>query len=347
MKGNKLRIIIILSIILLIGFFYYFVTNNQKSSVLSENTLVTTGYNGYGTADIQNETKQKIIKIQLKKAGYTNSEIKYIQNSNSSDSVGYGTDKFAKFANWTKETKVTISKNKNIKNGDKITVQVSTAHDKTNPIKEQKKTFKINNLTLQKVKSINTLKNKFNIYVEGLENHGIAFVKFDDNYYDTTSTPYNSLIKFNDFNIKNSGHIKNGDTVTATIPAQSQYTEKINYKGSPEKSTKAEHLYSPSDIDNIDDIIDDSNSIYSTKYDHTYLYATHDISDYGDETMFALVQFNDDSSSKDTSIAFLSNQENVIVLIPKDGKLVKKTTHFIFDHIPEINDVKKNGIKIK
>lgn len=213
---------------------------NHKVSLLTNDSVTFTGYTGYGEAEVKETVNKEMLETLLRKAGYSKDQTKYVMTLDDYEAEevlqSESSEKYAKFAVWAEALETDISKTEYLKNGDKVTVTIENGGDKTNPIKEQKKTYKVSGLKKQVDKPISELFSKIDIEFSGVEGVGTA-VNVGE-YSDTAklSKEYN---------------LKSGDKITVKFPRNIVRTKKVNYVGENKKEFTVPKLYGANDITNL------------------------------------------------------------------------------------------------
>lgn len=341
---KKYTVITLGIIIITIIIVSFSIISHRKVSILDSKPLTTTGYNGFGEASIKDSVRKNLLKIQLKKAGYSDAQIKYIKTSNASaDSLDVSSDKYAKLMNWNRETDIKLSKSSGLKNGDKISVSVITNNDKTNPIKQEKKTYTVSGLKKQERESTKKLFDQIKLTFGGLQNHGYSMLTYQG---ETLSNyPTTSDLTRQSFGLSKKNNLKNGDKVKITLPLSILNTEYVNYRGKITKTFTVTGLHTENDIENLNDIIKNHLSDPSGRISkHIYLYSTMNPL-YDKQPTYRLIGYYSDSS--DNTLRYTNAD-----LEPRGKSLVFKE-ETLFDDTPfgsdsfKQADVQKDGIKIK
>lgn len=315
------------------------IISHRKVSILDSKPLTTTGYNGFGEASIKDSVRKNLLKIQLKKAGYSDAQIKYIQTSNTADSLDVYSDKYAKLTNWNRETDIKLSKSSGLKNGDKISVSVITNNDKTNPIKQEKKTYTVSGLKKQERESTKKLFDQIKLTFGGLQNHGYSMLTYKGETL--SDDPTMSDLTRQSFGLSNKNNLKNGDKVKITLPLSILNTEYVNYRGKITKTFTVTGLHTANDIENLNDIIENHLSDPSGKIsEHIYLYSTMDPSPYDNQPIYGLVGYSD--SLNGTFIGY--NEADLKV---RGKSLVFQGLTTLGSASFNQDDLQKDGIKIK
>ncbi|MCP0887135.1 hypothetical protein LB941_07275 [Ligilactobacillus sp. WILCCON 0076] len=261
--SKTIYISIAIAIILIIGLIYY--VNNKKTNVLTNDNINMqfNGWNGEGTATYDSATvSRQMIKIMAQKAKlgeYLTSELTsgYI----STDSEQFAAlsdedkDKITKVNRWISETNIRVNKESNLKNGDTVTVTLTTNDDKTNPIKADSKSYTVKGL--KKVKSVSTksILSKLKASFVGFNGTGQIILSSKSKQLNNES-----------FTVKKNGSLSNGDTVKVVASSSLFQKNGTTYTGSRTVTFKVAGLTDITKITNIDAVQKLTDSLVNDQY---------------------------------------------------------------------------------
>ncbi|MEW8964641.1 hypothetical protein ABGA96_05560 [Staphylococcus arlettae] len=269
---------------------------NHKIDVEDDVKVSFNGYNKTGTAEITDDSYEKIMnKLQvkaLKQAGFKNKEVLNMIENNETDDLdeddfNYEEQQQARTAGKILEhVNLDIHNGEKLKNGDKVTVKLAIdkgiSKDYKLKVKEFTKSFKAHGLKEPKnieAKDLFTaLKPKFT-GVSGAGSLNLISKDLPKSLQELSISNY-------DFTVANNGNLSNGDEVKLKIPQS--LIDDINESGSSTfsgKSTqniKVKGLKNISNLDNINELIDKNNTLIDKEYesDEYTKYNTENLGNY-------------------------------------------------------------------
>lgn len=261
--SKTIWISIAIAIILIIGIIYY--VNNKKTNILTDDNINIqfNGWNGEGTATYDSETvSRQMIKIMAQKAklgDYLTSEVTSGDISTNSEQFASlsdeDKDKLTKVNRWISETTIKINKESDLKNGDKVTISLTTNDDKTNPIKADSKSYTVKGL--KKVKSVSTK--------SILSQLKASFVGFNGTGQIILSSKSKQLNN-ESFTVKKNGSLSNGDTVKVVASNSLFQKNGTKYTGSRSVTFKVAGLTDITKMTNIDAVQKLTDSLVNDQY---------------------------------------------------------------------------------
>lgn len=269
---------------------------NHKIDVEDDVKVSFNGYNKTGTAEITDDSYEKIMnKLQvkaLKQAGFKNKEVLNMIENNETDDLdeddfNYEEQQQARTAGKILEhVNLDIHNGEKLKNGDKVTVKLAIDKGISKgyklKVKEFTKSFKAHGLKEPKnieAKDLFTaLKPKFT-GVSGAGSLNLISKDLPKSLQELSISNY-------DFTVANNGNLSNGDEVKLKIPQS--LIDDINESGSSTfsgKSTqniKVKGLKNISNLDNINELIDKNNTLIDKEYesDEYTKYNTENLGNY-------------------------------------------------------------------
>lgn len=249
-------------IVLLIGGVYYM--NHRKISVVKndEINMRFKGYDGSGVA-VYNGTKmyKNMIDVMSKRVDLSDYWVNKLKDDPSSmtsseDVSSEDRDKLTEMSQWMEETNVTLSKQTDLSNGDKVKLKVDTGNDKSNPIKEQTKEYKVKGL--DKVKSVSTK--------SVLSDLDVSFAGFNGNGQ-VLLTSKDKKLDAKEFTVKKNGKLSNGDKIKVKAPSELFKKDGINYKGAKSVTVEVKGLKELDKISNVDAVKKVSDSLINDEYE--------------------------------------------------------------------------------
>lgn len=261
----------LLLVVLIFGVFYFL--HNRKTSVIPDKQAVSfAGYSDEGTAAVNPQIDQNIKTLLIKKSKVSD-EVKKrlvgneITMSDLDDIVkanGFGilkindqdAEALKKINNWYKETKVDLTPIKNLKNGQKVKLEITTNDDRSNPIKAENKTYVVKGLKKLSVKTTKQLISKLKVKFYGYNGHGIVVITDPD------------LPKSNgdSFTVEKNGSISNGDRVKIQINESTLKNGANRFIGKSTFSVKASGLIDLTKVENIAEIKQTVNAEVQKEY---------------------------------------------------------------------------------
>lgn len=292
---------------------------NHKIDVEDDVKVTFNGYNKTGTAEITDDSYEKIMNQlevkALKQADFKNKEVlNMIENGETDDldedDFNYEEQQQARKAGKILEhVNLDIHNGEKLKNGDKVTVKLAIdkgiSKDYKLKVKEFTKSFKAHGLKEPKnieAKNLFTaLKPKFT-GVNGGGSLNLISKDLPKSLQELSMSNY-------DFTVANNGNLSNGDEVKLKIPQS--LIDDINESGSSTfsgKSTqniKVKGLKTVSSLDNINELIDKNNTLIDKEYesDEYTKYNTENLGNYykiqaGTSDEYSFGEEEDESSEK-------------------------------------------------
>ncbi|WP_214336452.1 hypothetical protein [Staphylococcus arlettae] len=269
---------------------------NHKIDVEDDVKVSFNGYNKTGTAEITDDSYEKIMnKLQvkaLKQAGFKNKEVLNMIENNETDDLdeddfNYEEQQQTRTAGKILEhVNLDIHNGEELKNKDKVTVKLTIdkgiSKDYKLKVKEFTKSFKANGLkepeNIEAKDLFTALKPKFT-GVNGAGSLNLISKDLPKSLQELSISNY-------DFTVANNGNLSNGDEVKLKIPQS--LIDDINESGSSTfsgKSTqniKVKGLKNISNLDNINELIDKNNTLIDKEYesDEYTKYNTENLGNY-------------------------------------------------------------------
>ncbi|MGD6769959.1 hypothetical protein VQ049_06265 [Staphylococcus arlettae] len=269
---------------------------NHKIDVEDDVKVSFNGYNKTGTAEITDDSYEKIMnKLQvkaLKQAGFKNKEVLNMIENNETDDLdeddfNYEEQQQARTAGKILEhVNLDIHNGEELKNKDKVTVKLTIdkgiSKDYKLKVKEFTKSFKAHGLkepeNIEAKDLFTALKPKFT-GVNGAGSLNLISKDLPKSLQELSISNY-------DFTVANNGNLSNGDEVKLKIPQS--LIDDINESGSSTfsgKSTqniKVKGLKNISNLDNINELIDKNNTLIDKEYesDEYTKYNTENLGNY-------------------------------------------------------------------
>lgn len=229
LSGKILVVIVGIIIFILIGTGAY-IWQNKKTDVLADKNTVKMTYDGYqgegvasfNLSDIQiavinaqvDKTKlPKTIRAQIFFDAKDGQQI--VENINNAIDTAVPKNKqiLSTLKMWYKETSIKLDKDTRLRNGDKITLNITTNEDDTNPVKESTQSFEVHGLKPIKEIPTSKLLDRLNVKFYGINGYGRTTITSE---MDTSS--YLGIDWRDTINVKNNTKLSNGDVAKITVP---------------------------------------------------------------------------------------------------------------------------------
>lgn len=308
LKSINIKWLIPVIAVLIIIFGFLFWNSHKKYDVSDQFRVSFDGYNGQGTADFDDTAvRQKIFEIVGKREGLKQADIdRIVANDMSYNDMPDIYVKAAKTEDLIKMVSVTLSKENNLTNGDKIKLKI-VVPSKEIPIKEVTKTVTVKGL--KKVKNItaNDIKENLTIKFKGVS--GLGKIKIN-------SKKYKDMV----LKVKGNGKLSNNDKIKIEISKNDIANMELNgkkFEGSQSFETTVSGLQEVSSITNIQDVInlntamakddneDMSSETYKVELVHSYIQnSTDDDNTNIKSNMNSQVSVNNNSDINDTYSVF-------------------------------------------
>lgn len=262
---NKAKVIgVIVVTIVLLG---YYVVQLQPKSVLQDAKVSFEGYDGYGTASLDNASiHQNIQQIAYRKAGFSKNETKDIINTDPIMMSEIYSDikksqKYQKARIYIENVTYQLDKTDSLSNGDTVVLSLIPRSSQS-PFKKEKKTFKVKGLKKVEVLSQEEFLKKHPVEISGFNGYGVIEIPKDDGY---------EIFKYSDDSDDSSVAYKNGDTVKLTLT--DEYLQKLKTKGIKlENNTieiKVSGLDEITNIKQLNDALSKNDSFVKSRFENT------------------------------------------------------------------------------
>lgn len=185
LKSKKLWAVMVV-IVIIVGIIGI-TLHNKKESLLNKTdiNMKFSGYQGSGQYDFDLDklykTEMEIFTKKAKLSDYWTNKILESPRStvdlddlysDGGNITAKDEDKLTKIAQWQKETNINWSSPNKLKNGQKVIISVKVSDDKTNPLKEESKSFKVKGLKQVKNIAIKNYVDKLQLKVKGTNTRG-------------------------------------------------------------------------------------------------------------------------------------------------------------------------------
>lgn len=227
----------------------------KKVDILKDIDVSFEGTDGIGKATYnEDELKGEIVSEMVRanhlpyKSVYLRYENKKYHTEISSDLSDKQSEKASDIANWFKKTKISIP-NKELENGEKIKVSITSPQNSHNPIKNSSKEFKVSGLGKTKNIDVDKYIEAINVTFVGVS--GVGKVVLD------TENPYvlEQLKMYKHPALKTNGKLKNGDKITIDYTDNLfQNTKDHKYVGDRKVTLTVSGLLEPDKISNWDEV---------------------------------------------------------------------------------------------
>ncbi|CAH0418842.1 hypothetical protein [Periweissella ghanensis] len=252
---------ILIAILIVGGIVGAHLWNNRKINVLANPGIQMkyTGYQSEGEAyfnedpldlailklQVDRSKLPDVVKIQLFTGVKDASDFASNLENAQSTALPANQVKLTQVKNWFKETKIKIKSPDNLKNGDTVTVALTTDGDSTNPVKPATKTYKV--VGLKAIKGIPTSKvlKQIDVNFTGLNGRGQANLTSED------------LVNIDgtNFTVPNNGKLSNGDKVKIKVPGDYFEAERgKKYVGPRTIEATVKGLIDPTKLTNLKDL---------------------------------------------------------------------------------------------
>lgn len=252
---------ILIAILIVGGIVGAHLWNNRKIDVLANPGIQMkyTGYQSEGEAyfnedpldlailklQVDRSKLPDVVKLQLFMGAKDASDFASNLENAQSTALPANQAKLMQVKNWFKETKIKLKSPDNLKNGDTVTVAITTGGDTTNPVKPATKAYKV--VGLKAIKGIATSKvlKQIDVNFTGLNGRGQANLT-SDNLYNIDGTS---------FKVPNNGKLSNGDKVKIRVPNdyfEAEHGKK--YVGTRTLEATVKGLIDPTKLTNLKDL---------------------------------------------------------------------------------------------
>ncbi|MDR2976817.1 MAG: hypothetical protein LBV19_05835 [Streptococcaceae bacterium] len=242
-KGIGISATVILGVIL--GAILLFVvvgklTGIGKTSIINSQSVQIKGFDGQGTAMINQTVYQTERKVLAQKAGFTESEAEQITSGNGASLLTDNPDKTAKYNQYISKVRISIDTSTGLSDGDTVTLTVKST-DSSIPIKSETKDF-----TASDLGSTSDISNLTDLFEEAgstfdVENDHIsgAYFNFSYNTYTDNYTVTMTCSIFDSDDLSDGYWYR-----TASVPMSNDYSFDVyslsNYSDSTHYSTESE-----------------------------------------------------------------------------------------------------------